>query len=191
MKSLSKQADERTALADFGPDEASRWDAVVRRFRAPLEGFFRRRVGNASDVEDLVQEVFVRLLKRASGEPIATLEHYLFRTAAHVYADRGRYDAMHMTAAHESYDASVHELPAHITPERVTLGRESLQCVVDALRELPERTRDIFVLRALELRKTPEVAAMLHLSTRSIELHMAKALTHLAQVLERGGDDAQ
>lgn len=191
MKSLSKQADERVALADFGPDAASRWDAVVRRFRAPLEGFFRRRVGNAADVDDLVQEVFVRLLKRSSGEPIATLEHYLFRTAAHVYADRGRYDALHMTAAHESYDESSHEVPAPITPERVALGRESLQCVVDALRDLPQRTRDIFVLRALEHRKTPEVASMLRLSTRSVELHMAKALAHLSAVLERGDDDAR
>ena len=184
MKRQPNPAPERVALADLGADEASQWDALVRRFRAPLEGFFRRRVGDAADVEDLVQEVFLRLLRRASGEPIAAIENYLFRTAAHVYADRGRYDAMHLKAAHESYDMTAHEVAAEITPERVALGRESIGCVVDALRHLPERTRDIFVLRALELHKTPEVAAMLRISTRSVEAHMAKALAHLSALLE-------
>jgi RNA polymerase sigma-70 factor (ECF subfamily) len=50
----------------------------------------------------------------------------------------------------------------------------------EALRALPQKTRDIFVLRVFEEQKTAEVAGALGMSTRSVELHYAKALALLA-----------
>jgi RNA polymerase sigma-70 factor (ECF subfamily) len=60
--------------------------------------------------------------------------------------------------------------------------------IADALRralaELPERTRDVFVLRMLEGLKMADVAHALAISTRAAEKHQARALAHIADRLK-------
>jgi RNA polymerase sigma-70 factor (ECF subfamily) len=68
-------------------------------------------------------------------------------------------------------------------PERVVAGRQSLRQVIDALQELPERTRTIFILHRLEKLKKAEVAALFGLSISGIDKHLIKALTHLHECL--------
>jgi DNA-directed RNA polymerase specialized sigma24 family protein len=49
-----------------GPaDKAAAVEALSRQFRAPLVRFFEKRIGRQAEIEDLVQEVFLRL---ASGQ---------------------------------------------------------------------------------------------------------------------------
>ncbi len=172
------------SLSEFGDDQASQWENVVLRYRAPLRGFFARRVREQAEVEDLVQEVFLRLVGRIDGGPIEKVEQYLFQTAANVLRDRGRRNVVRETESHESFDENTHETRAEITPERVLLGKESIALVTAALKRLPDRTRDIFVLRALEQRKYADIAHLLRISTRAVEQHMARALAHLSKALE-------
>ncbi len=171
------------ALADFGEDDLSRWAHVARRYRAPLSGFFANRVRNPSDVDDLVQEVFVQLIKRARGEPIEHIEQYLFQTAANVLKDQGRRKQARHQDAHDSFDEELHALSTEISPERVLIGEESVARVAQALDQLPERTRDIFFLRALDHCKFADIARMLGVSKSTVEKEMVKAMLHLDRVM--------
>jgi RNA polymerase sigma-70 factor (ECF subfamily) len=45
-------------------------EALSARYRAALLGYFRRRVSDAAEAEDLVQEVFLRMLRRGSVSSI-------------------------------------------------------------------------------------------------------------------------
>jgi RNA polymerase sigma factor (sigma-70 family) len=172
------------SLAEFGRDEAERWENVALRYRGPLRGFFSKRVRDPADVDDMIQDVFMHLIRRAQGGPIERVEQYIFQTAANVLRDSGRRRQARESDAHESLDEEIHQLRTEISPERVVLGRESVARVAAALRELPQRTRDVFVLRSLEKRKYAEIADLLCISTRAAEKHMAKALTHLGRVLD-------
>lgn len=174
------------SLSDFGAREMEQWENVARRYTSALRGFFAKRVHEQDDVEDLIQDVFVRLIQRTSEHPIEKVEQYIFQTAANVLRDRGRRRAARHQEAHESYDEEIHEtVDSEFPPERVLMGRESVAEMAAALEDLPERTRDIFVLRALEQHKYCEIARMLKISTRATEKHMAKALAHLSRVLGR------
>lgn len=184
MTQKSPRIGKPTSLSEFGAREAEQWENVARRYTSVLRGFFAKRVHEQDDVEDLVQDVFIRLIQRASGHPIERVEQYIFQTAANVLRDRGRRRAVRHQESHESYDEAVHEPPhTEFSPERVLMGRESVDRVAAALKDLPERTRDIFILRALEQHKYCEIARMLRISTRATEKHMAKALAHLSRVL--------
>ena len=81
--------------------DAPQWKAIALRYEAPLKGFFAKRVRNAADVDDLVQEVFVRLIGRGRGQPIERIEQYLFQTAANVLRDRNRRRVAREQDAHE------------------------------------------------------------------------------------------
>jgi len=68
-------------------------------------------------------------------------------------------------------------------PDRVLQARQSLATVMAALRALPERTRTIFILFRLEGMKQREIADVLGISVRTVELHVIRASVHLRERL--------
>lgn len=159
-----------------------RWlDAVARRYTHALSRFFERRVDRKSDVPDLVQDVFLRLSQLNDTSVIEKPENYLFRTASNALRDHFRRSAVRPTHSAETF--MEHHGGSDFSPTDVLEGRESIVALQAALRELPERTRDVFVLKMLEGHKTADVARAMGISTRAIEKHLAKALAHISQAL--------
>lgn len=160
-----------------------RWDEIARSYRAPLRGFFANRVANKADVDDLVQEVFVQLMKRTGSEPIEHVQQYLFQTAANVLRDQRRKRQVRQHDAHESYEEDLHAIASELSPERMVIGEETLARVVTALRQLPTRCQDVFFLRAMDRHPFADIARMLGVSKSTVEKDMARALMHLDQII--------
>ena len=154
-------------------------DEMARRYSAPLTRYFRARVRSAADIDDMVQEVFLRLAARTQGGALDAPENYLFTVAASVLNDSFRRKARR-GGAHELFDERVHA-EADFSPERVFLGQEQLRIVETALHELPERTRVVFVLHRYEEMSYAQIARRLEVSVSAIEKHMSKALAHLSR----------
>ena len=173
---------------------ADRADLIARldaRFRGPLMVFFLRRQFSRAEAEDLTQEVFVRLLGREGSAAPEHAEVYIFQIAANLMRDRARRSVTHRAAAHASLDAPA-ELAAHgvenqpalvedRSPERVLLAQESLAAAMQALNELSERTRHIYILHRLEKMRQKEIASLLGLSVSAVEKHIIRAVAHLAE----------
>jgi RNA polymerase sigma-70 factor (ECF subfamily) len=167
------RTDYRSTLAeDAGP---------VRNW---LTRYFRRRVRNDAEIEDLVQDVFTRIVARDSTEPVEHLGGYIARTAASVLTDWARSRRSHAAGQHVSFDPDVHgEEP--IDPERVTGARQDLQAATLVLLRLPERTRTVFILRRLEGRRFQDIAAHLGISVSAVEKHMVRAIHQLSLEMEK------
>ena len=145
--------------------------------------FFMRRAANHSDAEDMTQELFAKLATSSTGE-MDNADAYIFQMAANLLRDRGRRERVRA-----NYRASVHAGAVDLEPldpARVLLGRESLGQVSDALRELPERTRAIFLLFRLEGMKQSELAALYGVSVSAVQKHILKAMTHLTKRMRVG-----
>jgi RNA polymerase sigma-70 factor (ECF subfamily) len=149
--------------------------------RDALKAYFRRRVRDANEVEDLVQDVFMRVAGRAGGDRIDNLGGYIFRTAASVLADRARRRTARSTALHIAFDPDIHS-GADFDPQQLLSDREDLRAAITALLSLPERTRVIFVLHRLEGYGYREIGAQLGISVSAVEKHMARAVRHLMKV---------
>src|SRR5262249_13029518 len=111
-----------------------------RRYRRPLLGYFEKRIRESYDIDDLVQEVFIRLTCRSRLENIDHLDGYVFEVAANVIRDRLRRKITHYAASHDSLENSP-EPADDFSPERVLIGRQLLVRAIEALEELPARTR--------------------------------------------------
>ncbi len=78
-------------------------DAVLARwfshYRPALFGFFVRRTHNASDAEDLVQDVFIRLVRLGPAPEIHDIEAFIFRTATNLLRDAARRRQTHPQSA--------------------------------------------------------------------------------------------
>lgn len=163
-----------------------------RRYRKPLMKYFLRRSRDPQDAEDLTQEVFLRILRRGDSVPLENAEVFLFSVAGNLLRDRARRRDTHYAADHASLDAPGFDfsnsgllseaLVEDREPERVLLSQESLAEVLNALDELGERTRDIFMMYRLERMKHRDIAALYGITVSAVEKHIAKAGVHLLQV---------
>ena len=158
--------------------------ALSRELRPALLRYFERRGVPADEAEDAAQEVFARLSRREGVAAIERLDAYLFETAANVAVDYYRHGATRRAGAHDTYEETVHALE-DFSPERVYCGREELGALLRGLRELPERTRNVFLLARLENMKQAEIARRLGVSVSGVEKHLARAIAHLSVRLER------
>lgn len=151
-------------------------------YGAALRRYFSKHASQPADVEDLVQEVFVRLAGRAVQEDIHQPEAYLLRTAAHVWRDFLRKRKTHAATAHDEYEDNKHARE-EISPEHVLHSRQSLTALLAVLDGLPERTRQVLLLCRVEGMRYKDIAARLGVSVSSVEKHMMKAIAHLAEHL--------
>ena len=158
--------------------------ALSRELRPALLRYFERRGVAADEAEDAAQEVFARLSRREGVAAIERLDAYLFETAANVAIDYHRRGAVRLRGSHDAYNETVHAVE-DFSPERVYSGREELGCLLTGLRELPERTRNVFLLARLENMKQAEIARRLGVSVSGVEKHLARAIAHLSQRLGR------
>ena len=165
-------------------DEAAVLETLSNELRPSLLRWFSRKVRDQSHAEDLVQEVFLRLVKKAGfdgNRPGA--KAYVFETANNVYIDWLRRRNVRQAGAHDSLEAG-HPTDEDFSSERVLIGKERLAGALAALMSLPERTRAIFVLRRIEGLRCKDVAKRLNISTSAVEKHMVKAVAHLMRHLE-------
>ena len=153
----------------------------VRRW---LTRYFGRRVRNQSEIEDMVQDVFARMVARNSTEPIENLGGYVMKTASSVLADHARNRFSHRASLHVAFDAEVHG-EEQSDPERLLRGREDLYAATACLLCLPERTRTVFILRRLEGKKYRDIAEHLGISVSAVEKHMMRAIEHLSSGMDR------
>ena len=150
--------------------------------RRSLSAYFRKRIHEQGEVEDLVQEVFARIVARDSAKPVENLTGYIFQIASSVLMDRGRRRRSRHANAHLPFEPDLHG-EVEFDAERILGAREDLTRVMQALLGLPELTRTIFVLHRLDGRKQREIALQLGISIKSVEKHMVRAGRHLIDSL--------
>jgi len=142
-----------------------------------VRAFLMRRV-RPDDVDDMVQEVALRLHACACADRIVDPHAYLFRIARSVLTDRHRRERVRCHARHEPL-AEAHHPVEEISPGRVLEGKQRLGLAMQALAELPERTRDAFVMHRFERISYAGIASHLDVSVSAVEKHIMKALRHL------------
>ena len=151
---------------------------LCRRFRPALVAYFLRRMRDPAEAEDLAHDVFLRL----AGIPLEQLrsaDAYVFQVAANLLKDRARRSKVRADYAAAEVAAEDGEKLASLDPERIEAARRSLGALVSRLRELPERTREIFILYRIENVPRRDIAQAYELSISTVEKEIARATAHL------------
>ncbi|WP_182849640.1 RNA polymerase sigma factor [Pelagerythrobacter aerophilus] len=157
----------------------------------PLEGalsaYLRRVWPDPAEVDDLRQEVYVRVYKGAQRKRPPATNHYVFAVARNLLVDRLRHRRVvhiDLVADLESLNVLSNELP----PDRVLSGRQELARLERAMSDLPDRCREAFVLRKIEGHSQREAAQLMGVSQTTIEKHIGKAMRILASSFFGNGE---
>jgi RNA polymerase sigma-70 factor (ECF subfamily) len=152
----------------------------------PHEADLRRmltRLGvKAHERDDVVQEVYCRLLRLDSVEHIDDPRAYLFRTARNVVLGQIRRNRVVSIMTVQNLD-ELHVADATPNPETATAARVELSQVLSLIRDLPDRCRQVFELRKVHGLSQAETAARLGVSENIVEKETAKGLTAILKTL--------
>ncbi len=135
-----------------------------------------RITGNAADAEDVLQTVFLRLVRRDHGaqQPVDSYESYLRRAAVNAALDIVR-------SSKDAKSIPLDELPARHEPKAPGQSRELRGQLRQALAKLAPREAEIFALRFFEERSNQEIARMLSMS----QVHVAVILHRTRKQLQK------
>ena len=140
-----------------------------------------RVTGNASDAEDVLHTVFLRLLKRDSSEQIDHPEGYLRRAAVNAALDVVR-------ARRPESDVVLERMPSKARSALESLGNDDLRSQLRAaLATLPEKAAEVFVLRHFEERGNLEIAKMLGMTQVGVAVTLHRARKKLQDELRKTG----
>ena len=161
----------------------SRITEIIAEERSRLRAFIRRRVPDAADAEDIVQEVFCELVEvNRLLMPITHVTGWLFRVARNRITDLFRKNKPERFS-----DAAVIEdlLPSRDAgPEALYARGVLLDEVEFALNELPDEQREVFVAHELEGRSFRELSAESGISINTLLSRKRYAVLHLRERLQ-------
>jgi len=173
-------------------EQDQRISEVVAREQSRLRNFIRRRVPDPRDAEDILQDVFYRLVEANRRlMPIDHVTAWLFRVARNRITDLFRKTRLEPLGgpplALEEDDVLQLEdvLPsAEAGPEALYLRERLLDELETALEELPREQRDVFVAHELEGRSFKEMAASTGVNVNTLLSRKRYAVRYLRERLQ-------
>lgn len=159
---------------------------LVASHGVKLRRFLLLRVRNAADVPDMLQEVYLRMLRVPNVESIRSPEAYLFTVAHHVVQQH----SLRQSAAPPSVELSEMLNSARAVPDvDPVLDLDAQQCLEQLQAELDRlspKLRATFLLHRRDGLSLEEIAERLGISVPMVKKNLMQALVQLRQRLERG-----
>lgn len=166
--------DPRTLVAD-----------LVSTHGRQLRQFLVARVHNAADVADIVQEVYLRMLRIPNIESIRSPEGYLFTVARHVVQQH----TLRRSATPLCIELTqLLDIPCNTPELDPVLATDAAQCIEqlqDAIDELSPKVRATFLLHRRDGLSLEDIGARLGISQPMVKKNLARALLHFRQRLEQ------
>ena len=163
---------------------------TISQERGRLRNFIRRRVADANEAEDILQDVFFEYVEAYRlPEPIEQVGAWLFRVARNRIIDRFRKKRevqLPETSGDEGDEYWLEEvLPSPDGgPEAAYARRVLLEELLAALRQLPKEQRDVFIAHELDGRSFKELAAESGVTVNTLLARKRYAVLHLRERLQ-------
>ena len=169
------------------PTEHAQWFSQhVQPHEPALRAYLSRRFPSGCDHDDLVQETYLRLLRLENPSGLSYPKAFLFTTARNAAIDlfRRRRGIVHDPV--ELCECA----PALDEPQGIIAAldrRQQLEALIEVLSGLPERCREVMLLRHMDGLAVKEIAAHLGLSVGTVKGHLLKGMKDCARYFEQRG----
>jgi len=156
--------------------------SVFMQNRAKLLMWVKRFLNNSADVEDVVQETFVRSYQNIIDREVENPKAYLYTTAKHLALKRNELAVNRLSDTLEELELDVSiELDSAV--EQEVAGKEEMASLSEAIRALPPQARKVFVLKKIYGFSHKEIATQLEISENTVHRHLAKGVARCTQYM--------
>jgi RNA polymerase sigma-70 factor, ECF subfamily len=169
--------------------DTSAFEKVIERHQALVVGTAARMLGSNSDVEDIAQQVFIRVWKSARRYvPRAKFTTWLLKITRNLVFNELRRARRRAQVPLQS-DPAAEEIPlkdeTNPAPDASLLEDELQRAIEEAIMQLPESQRMALVLRRYEQLSYEEIAEVLDLSVPAVKSVLFRARTELRSRLSK------
>jgi len=165
------------------------FEELIERHQSLVAGTVARMLGSNSDVEDIAQQVFIRVWKSARRYvPRAKFTTWLLKITRNLVFNELRRSKRHALVPLQS-EPGAEEFPLkdekNLPPDASLLEVELQQAIEDAIMQLPESQRIALILRRYEQLSYEQIAEILDLSVPAVKSILFRARTELRSRLSR------
>lgn len=178
MINISFDTDQQI-LEHLAKSDARAFDFIYQKYFQKLYGAAYKRLQNRELTEEVVQELFISLWERRTQLNISgTLDSYLFSSVKYLVIAQYKKNNLF-----EQYSSTINlENENDNFTEQAVAFEELNEAYQKALQTLPERCREVFVLKRTGLSQR-EISERLDISEKTVENQMTKALKMLRDAL--------
>jgi RNA polymerase sigma-70 factor (ECF subfamily) len=184
-----EDADDVRLMGLVGRGDTQAFEHLIEKHQALVAGTIARMLGSSSDVEDIAQQVFIRVWKSARRYvPRAKFTTWLLKITRNLVFNEMRRTKRRPHVALQP-DQSPEDLPLRDettpAPDASLLESELQQAIEDAIQQLPETQRMALVLRRYEQLSYEQIADVLDLSVPAVKSVLFRARTELRSCLAK------
>jgi RNA polymerase sigma-70 factor (ECF subfamily) len=172
--------DSPDSINESGMEPMLSFDAFFIEHRRALSAFLRRRTATEDDVQEIVQESYMRILHYGydDSRPAVVWKSLLYRIAANLAVSRLRSDRAHNVAGQQSLEdvELVSDAPSQ---ERTVLAQQELELIREVIGGLSPKCRKVFLLSRTHHKTYTEIAGLCGISVKMVEKYISQALAAL------------
>lgn len=177
-------------------DHARWFSEEVQPHDESLKRYLRRAFPTVRDVDDVVQESYLRVWRRQLIRPISevtgavtvSVKSFLFQVARRLAVDTLRRKQASPIDPNVIPDfAASSVIEDKPTSRDAACQQQEFQLLLDAIDALPTRCREVIVLRKLQGKSVAETALCLGISQETVQVHTRRGLQKVQDALRRAG----
>jgi RNA polymerase sigma-70 factor (ECF subfamily) len=168
------------------PDQAKWFTEEILPHERVLRAHLRGAFPAVRDVDDVVQESFLRVWRARAAQPVGLARAFLFRVARNLALDLVRRERVSPVTA-VADPAALPVAAPEIGVETALAEAERLRLLGDAIAALPPRSRELIVLCKIDGLTHREAAARLGLAPKTVDEHIHRGLRRLGAELRARG----
>jgi len=174
---------DNTLMAQVGAGEVGKLAVLFERHHRPLFRYFVAMNRNRELSEDLVQDVFFRMLKyRTSYDPNQSFTAWMYQIARHANVDQAQKRRAEVVGIDDFDERRPEPASSAPGPEESTARMQDVALLRRALDRLPPDKKEILVLSRFQDMKYEEIASALECETGTVKVRVYRAMRALEQI---------
>jgi RNA polymerase sigma factor (sigma-70 family) len=175
---------DNAVMADVSAGKVARLAVLFERYHRPLFRYFVSMNSQREQAEDLVQEVFFRILRyRTSYDPAHSFTGWMYQIARNASVDQARKAGAAQVVDIDTFmERRAEFVSASPGPEESASRVQDLALLRRAMGQLPEDKREILVLSRLQGMKHEDIAEVLGCEVGAVKVRVYRAIRALEQI---------
>lgn len=161
--------------------------AEVHAHEPSLRAYLRSRFPAAPDIDDVVQEAFLRIWRMRAAQPVSFAKALLFKIAQHIVVDAARRGLNSPLVRVTDLSELAVSMDRRQEPAEAACTSEETALLLAAIDTLPSRCREIVILRKLRGVPQKAIAAQLGISEQTVQVQVARGVRRCEEFLRRRG----
>ncbi len=175
---------DNTIMLKVKAGDLDKMGLLFERYHRALYGFLFHMTYQRETSEDLVQQVFYKMLKyRETFTATGEFVHWMYSIARNTLKDQGK--SLKQRVKHENTDDHAERLSGGLTPEEQLEKKQAKLGLYKAMEKLSDSHREVLTLSKFQELKYQEIAQILDISEIAVKTRAHRALQELKNIYEK------